>query len=110
MPRMGAEWWLARCREKLQERLAKLSGGIAVIKVGGASEVEVSEKKDRVVDALNATKVHSCNHTPVIERPFHCPPFRLTSGSFLNEIIWGSILLVATLVVSSNVTSPVLHT
>lgn len=45
------------CREKLQERLAKLSGGIAVIKVGGASEVEVSEKKDRVVDALNATKV-----------------------------------------------------
>lgn len=45
------------CREKLQERLAKLSGGIAVIKVGGASEVEVSEKKDRVTDALNATKV-----------------------------------------------------
>ncbi|CAL8468824.1 g8365 [Coccomyxa elongata] len=43
-------------KEKLQERLAKLSGGIAVIKVGGASEVEVSEKKDRVVDALNATK------------------------------------------------------
>ena len=45
------------CREKLQERLAKLSGGIAVIKVGGASEVEVQEKKDRVTDALNATKV-----------------------------------------------------
>ncbi len=45
------------CREKLQERLAKLSGGIAVIKVGGASEVEVGEKKDRVTDALNATKV-----------------------------------------------------
>ena len=45
------------CREKLQERLAKLSGGVAVIKVGGASEVEVSEKKDRVTDALNATKV-----------------------------------------------------
>jgi len=44
-------------REKLQERLAKLSGGIAVIKVGGASEVEVGEKKDRVTDALNATKV-----------------------------------------------------
>merc|ERR1712238_33325 len=43
-------------REKLQERLAKLSGGIAVIKVGGASEIEVSEKKDRVVDALNATR------------------------------------------------------
>ena len=42
--------------EKLQERLAKLSGGVAVIKVGGASEVEVSEKKDRVVDALNATR------------------------------------------------------
>lgn len=44
------------CREKLEERLAKMSGGIAVLKVGGASEVEVGEKKDRVVDALNATK------------------------------------------------------
>ncbi|CAJ1957677.1 unnamed protein product [Cylindrotheca closterium] len=43
-------------REKLQERLAKISGGVAVIRVGGASEVEVSEKKDRVVDALNATR------------------------------------------------------
>jgi hypothetical protein len=43
-------------REKLQERLAKLSGGVAVIKVGGGSEVEVGEKKDRVVDALNATR------------------------------------------------------
>ncbi|GAQ86498.1 mitochondrial (or chloroplast) chaperonin-60 [Klebsormidium nitens] len=43
-------------KEKLQERLAKLSGGVAVIKVGGASEVEVGEKKDRVTDALNATK------------------------------------------------------
>ncbi|KAF2207156.1 hypothetical protein CERZMDRAFT_102652 [Cercospora zeae-maydis SCOH1-5] len=43
-------------KEKLQERLAKLSGGVAVIKVGGASEVEVGEKKDRMVDALNATR------------------------------------------------------
>lgn len=43
-------------REKLQERLAKLSGGVAVVKVGGASEVEVNEKKDRITDALNATK------------------------------------------------------
>ncbi|GMI18890.1 hypothetical protein TeGR_g7497 [Tetraparma gracilis] len=43
-------------KEKLQERLAKLSGGVAVIKVGGASEVEVNEIKDRVVDALNATR------------------------------------------------------
>lgn len=43
-------------KEKLQERLAKLSGGVAVIKVGGSSEVEVSEKKDRVDDALNATR------------------------------------------------------
>jgi chaperonin GroEL len=43
-------------KEKLQERLAKLSGGVAVIKVGGSSEVEVGEKKDRVVDALNATR------------------------------------------------------
>lgn len=43
-------------REKLQERLAKLSGGVAVIKVGGSSEVEVKEKKDRVDDALHATR------------------------------------------------------
>lgn len=43
-------------RTKLQERLAKLSGGVAVIKVGGSSEVEVSEKKDRYDDALNATR------------------------------------------------------
>ena len=43
-------------REKLQERLAKLSGRVAVIKVGGATEVEVKEKKDRVDDALNATR------------------------------------------------------
>jgi chaperonin GroEL len=43
-------------REKLQERLAKLAGGVAVIKIGGASEVEVKEKKDRVDDALHATR------------------------------------------------------
>ena len=43
-------------REKLQERLAKLAGGVAVIRVGGASEVEVKEKKDRVDDALHATR------------------------------------------------------
>ena len=43
-------------REKLQERLAKLAGGVAVIRVGGSSEVEVKEKKDRVDDALNATR------------------------------------------------------
>ena len=43
-------------KEKLQERLAKLSGGVAVIKVGAATETEMKEKKDRVDDALNATK------------------------------------------------------
>jgi len=43
-------------KEKLQERLAKLAGGVAVIKVGGSTEVEVKEKKDRVDDALNATR------------------------------------------------------
>ena len=43
-------------REKLQERVAKLAGGVAVIKVGGATEVEVKERKDRVDDALNATR------------------------------------------------------
>ena len=42
-------------KEKLQERLAKLAGGVAVIKVGGATEIEVKEKKDRVDDALHAT-------------------------------------------------------
>ncbi|GHE03783.1 molecular chaperone GroEL [Defluviimonas sp. 20V17] len=43
-------------KEKLQERLAKLAGGIAVIRVGGATEIEVKERKDRVDDALNATR------------------------------------------------------
>ncbi|MGY6663242.1 MAG: chaperonin GroEL, partial [Glycocaulis sp.] len=43
-------------KEKLQERLAKLAGGVAVIKVGGGSEIEVKERKDRVDDALNATR------------------------------------------------------
>ena len=43
-------------REKLQERLGKMSGGVAVLRVGGASEVEVKEKKDRIDDALNATR------------------------------------------------------
>ena len=43
-------------KEKLQERLAKLSGGVAVIKIGGSTEVEVKERKDRVDDALNATR------------------------------------------------------
>jgi chaperonin GroEL len=43
-------------KEKLQERLAKLAGGIAIIRVGGATEIEVKEKKDRVEDAMNATR------------------------------------------------------
>lgn len=43
-------------REKLQERLAKLSGGVAVIRIGGATEIEVKERKDRVDDAINATR------------------------------------------------------
>ena len=43
-------------KEKLQERLAKLAGGVAVIRVGGSTEVEVKEKKDRVEDAMHATK------------------------------------------------------
>src|SRR5262249_58228110 len=43
-------------REKLQERLAKLAGGVWVIRVGGASEVEVKERKDRVEDAMHATR------------------------------------------------------
>ena len=43
-------------REKLQERLAKLAGGVAIIRIGGSTETEVKEKKDRVDDALNATR------------------------------------------------------
>jgi chaperonin GroEL len=43
-------------REKLQERLAKLAGGVAVIRVGGATEIEVKERKDRVEDAMHATR------------------------------------------------------
>ena len=43
-------------KEKLQERLAKLAGGVAVIKVGAATETEMKEKKDRIEDALNATR------------------------------------------------------
>ncbi|MDR0631671.1 MAG: chaperonin GroEL [Holosporaceae bacterium] len=43
-------------REKLQERLAKLSGGVAVVRIGGATEIEVKERKDRVEDAINATR------------------------------------------------------
>lgn len=43
-------------KEKLQERLARLASGVAVLRVGGSSEVEVNEKKDRVNDALNATR------------------------------------------------------
>lgn len=43
-------------KEKIQERLARLASGVAVLRVGGSSEVEVNEKKDRVNDALNATR------------------------------------------------------
>ena len=43
-------------KEKMQERMARLSSGVAVLKIGSASEVEVNEKKDRVTDALNATR------------------------------------------------------
>merc|ERR1719431_1441747 len=43
-------------KEKLQERMARLASGVAVLKIGGSSEVEVNEKKDRVTDALNATR------------------------------------------------------
>ena len=43
-------------REKLQERLAKIAGGVAVIRVGGATEVEVKERKDRMDDAMHATR------------------------------------------------------
>jgi chaperonin GroEL len=56
-------------REKLQERLAKLAGGVAVIKVGGVTEMEVKEKKDRVDDALNATRAAVEEGIPLAIRP-----------------------------------------
>lgn len=60
MGQRKALWYVlteVQCSESAcAERLAKLSGGVAVIKVGGASEVEVNEKKDRITDALNATR------------------------------------------------------
>ena len=43
-------------KEKMQERMARLSSGVAILKIGGSSEVEMGEKKDRVTDALNATR------------------------------------------------------
>jgi len=62
-------------REKLQERLAKLAGGVAVIRVGGATEVEVKEKKDRVDDALNAPRPRSRKASfPAAVRLFSMPP------------------------------------
>ena len=50
-------------REKLQERLAKLAGGVAVIRVGGATEIEVKERKDRVDDAMHATRADNETYT-----------------------------------------------
>src|SRR3546814_4191970 len=55
-------------KEKLQERLAKLAGGVAVIRVGGATEVEVKERKDRVDDAMHATRAaRSEEHTSELQ-------------------------------------------
>ena len=80
-------------REKLQERLAKLSGGVAVIKVGGASEVEVGEKKDRVTDALNATKVRPPSAAARRNTACLCPAYSrgvclLGSSTVLRTIIF----------------------
>ncbi len=77
-------------REKLQERLAKLAGGVAVIRVGGATEIEVKEKKDRVEDALNATRAavqegivpgggRGAAARQEGRRPYHQPEFRRPS-------------------------------
>src|ERR1043166_6393450 len=52
-------------REKLQERLAKLAGGVAVIRVGGATETEVKERKDRVDDAMHATRAPGEGGSPI---------------------------------------------
>src|SRR5688500_19527915 len=57
-------------KEKLQERLAKLSGGVAVLNVGAATEMEMKEKKDRVDDALHATRAaRSEEHTSELQSP-----------------------------------------
>mgnify|MGYP001118584245 CR=1 FL=1 len=66
-------------REKLQERLAKLIGGVAVINVGAATETEMKEKKDRVEDALNATR--AAVEEGIVPGGGVCPaPFELKSG------------------------------
>ncbi|KAF8129028.1 GroEL-like apical domain-containing protein [Boletus edulis] len=65
-------------KTKLQERLAKLSGGVAVIKVGGSSEVEVGEKKDRYDDALNAYATLACN---IIRRALTHPARTILSNA-----------------------------
>jgi chaperonin GroEL len=60
--------------EKLQERLAKLAGGVAIIRVGGSTEVEVKERKDRVDDALHATRARSKRaSSPVEASRWHVP-------------------------------------
>uniref|UniRef100_A0A7N0V9K0 Uncharacterized protein n=1 Tax=Kalanchoe fedtschenkoi TaxID=63787 RepID=A0A7N0V9K0_KALFE len=69
-------------KDKLQERLAKLSGGVAVLKIGGASEAEVSEKKDRVTDALNATK--AAVEEGIVPGKIYLPQARV-GASFGNE-------------------------
>ena len=62
-------------REKLQERVAKLAGGVAVIKVGAATEIEMKEKKARVEDALHATR--AAVEEGVVARWWCCPSSRL---------------------------------
>jgi chaperonin GroEL (HSP60 family) len=68
-------------REKLQERMAKLAGGVAVIRVGGATEVEVKEKKDRVDDAVHATKAAVEEGAVVVAVPPCSTPPRRSMGS-----------------------------
>jgi chaperonin GroEL len=76
-------------REKLQERLAKLSGGVAVIRVGGSTEVEVKEKKDRVDDAMHATRA-------AVEEGIALLRAKATIGKLTNENDATDILAGAT--------------
>lgn len=97
-----SDWSRPWCREKLQERLAKLSGGVAVLKVGGGSEVEVGEKKDRVTDALNATK--AAVEEGIVPGHFHC------SISYHLYMPWCNCQSQLATETSCNCHSPQIHT
>src|SRR6201997_2780593 len=80
-------------REKLQERLAKLAGGVAVIRVGGATEIEVKEKKDRVEDALNATRAAVQEGINIVLKALEAPVRQISENAGVEgSLVVGKIL------------------